>query len=173
MMNSKIIISACKVAFVFVFMATSTTTTTTTTMVSASTMESSSLRGGNPTNIATSSSISESTEIAHLLFSSVTDTVRKLWVGCSNSGDSNQCNEEEYNPVMCKGRVDGKKVKGVYRSKCHAKKGGFKKKKFDRKCEAIEECIYFERGRNTDPVFCNGRTWPDKCVAEKYGECKF
>jgi len=168
MMNSKMVISACKVAFVFVFMATSTT------MASASTMESSSLRGGNPTNIVTSSSISESTEIAHLLFSSVTDTVRKLWVGCSISiGDSNKCDDEEYNPVMCKGRVDGKKVKGVYRSKCHAKQGGFKNKKFNRKCKAIEECIYFEKGRDTSEVFCNGSTWPDRCVAEKYGKCKF
>ena len=176
MMNSKMIISACKTAFLFVLLIATTTATATATAATASTittMESASLRGvGNSANDATPSSIaSKSSEIAHTLFSSVTDTVRKLTVGCTSTGDSNNnCDDNEYFPLKCKKRDDdGKKIRAVFRSKCHAKQAGFKVKKH---CKRMEECTYFEKGRDTSPVTCNdGTTWPDKCVAKKVGKC--
>ena len=163
------IISACNLALLFVLLMATTTT------ASASTMESSSLRGGNPAATATTASTSHSnSELAHNLFSSVTDTVRKLWVGCTNEDVDKTCKNEEYFPMRCQKNA-------LFRSKCHARLAGYELspdggvKGFvpGDECRVIKQCNYEEEGRNTDPVTCNGSTWPDRCVAEKFGKCKF
>ena len=176
-MNSKMIISVCNLALLFVLLMATTTT------ASASTMESSSLRGGNPAanttaiSAVTASASHSNSELTHVLFSSVTDTVRKLWHGCGIVHDDT-CNDNEYYPMKCK---KNKRMKAVFRSKCHARLAGYEVSPDGGamgfvpgdECTLIEECNYFERGRNTDPVTCNGSTWPDRCVAERFGNCLF
>jgi len=168
------ILSLYKIAFLVVLL-----TSNAGIITSASTMESSSLRGGNGVSASRGNS-----ELAHGFFSSsaITDTVRKLWVGCSITiGDiANTCNDEGYYPMKCKEKGN-KSNRAVFRNKCQARLAGYTVSDDGGsigfvegdECNLINRCTYFEKGRNTDPVTCNGSTWPDQCVAELFGKCKF
>ena len=170
------IVSLYKVSFLVTLLMS------TTAIVSATTMESFSLRGGNPAaaTFANVSSSHDNSESTHGLFSAVTDTVRKLWVGCSGIAPDNPCNDVGYYPMKCK-KMGDRSSRAVFRNKCLANVAGYTTSPNGGvtgfvegdECKLINGCTYFERGRNTDPVTCNGSTWPDQCVAEKFGKCEF
>jgi len=176
MMKSSMILSLYKFAFLVVLIASTTAIAS-----ASSTTESSSLRGGNGVSTSRHGNTSE---LAHGFFPSlaISDTVRKLWVGCSITiGDRvTACDDEGYYPMKCKEK-ENKSNKALFQNKCQARLSGYTVSedggaigfvKGD-ECKLINRCNYFEKGRNTDPVTCNGSTWPDQCVAELFGKCTF
>ena len=184
------ILSLYKFAFLVVLIASTTDIAS-----ASSTMESSSLRGGNGVSASRDGNTSELARLFFLSSSAITDTARKLLVGCASTGTNDDpitiedpitivdpCDNEEYYPMKCKGNRK-KFNKAYFRTKCQARLAGYTVSEDGGvigfvegdECKLIDECHYSERGRNTDPFSCDdGSTvWPDQCVAEKFGKCKF